>query len=261
LRSALALNDTGQGGPVFQPERESMNKKQNRRAIEKEILADERKKNSTPEMKKRIAYHEAGHTGIAWMFGQLSDITAISMTTTLLHSACVKIYDLDYKTYCQIGEKTPSWLSFQLKRQMLRLLAGIASESRISDAYGESWLDAELDEDCWTLNEANDLNRAIRIAKAACGDDLELPTQWFGNKSLNYLRRMAAWTDEALAHPRLWAVVTALAEELVNVKRRMSGERACRIMEKAWGETYTIPYLEMGAKWERRFTVKIEGNQ
>lgn len=88
---------------------------------------------------------------------------------------------------------------------------------------------------------------AVAVAKALYGDN--------GN-AWRFVQRMSSWTDEALGQPRLWAVVEALAERLQTVKTRMSGGRVEKIMTKAWGGPYGLPYMDMGRKWRRRFAVQ-----
>jgi hypothetical protein len=69
---------------------------------------------------------------------------------------------------------------------------------------------------------------------------------------------MAAWTDEAFSHPKLWAVVVALAERLMTIKTRMCGTRVCDIMDNAWNEEAAVPYLKMGPTWRRRFQEEVQ---
>lgn len=92
-------------------------------------------------------------------------------------------------------------------------------------------------------DSGEDINRALQAARIVCGDN---------GHAWRMLRMVAAWTDEAMMHPRLWAVAVALGEELTIVKRRMSGSRVCQIMSKAWGETCGLPYREMGRQWRKR---------
>jgi len=98
-------------------------------------------------------------------------------------------------------------------------------------------------------DETLDLTRARRIAEALYGET---------GRAWAYLRRMAEWTDEAASDPRLWRVIAALAERLV-IAKTLGRDRAWAIMETAWGDSDSLPILEMGRKWRRRFLCKRMG--
>ncbi len=106
---------------------------------------------------------------------------------------------------------------------------------------------ALLEEDDWESSKTHDLSRAVSLAKAWCGDN---------GHAYRMLRRVAAWTDEALADPRLWAATTALAERLRTTRTRLSASTAIRIMDRAWGKAKGRPLEEMGRKWQRRFLAR-----
>jgi hypothetical protein len=209
----------------------------------------------TPERKREIAYHEAGHAAIQWMFGNANNIDHISMYGTIDFSAIVRTreYDfikliLDSPNTEPIDKLPPTMqnvLRIQAKQRMMHDLAGYGTEGKLNPVDDWHWLDIQLDEGEWEYSEGDDINRAVKVAKAVCGDN--------GN-AWRMLRKMAAWTDEAILHPRLWAVIDALAKQLVTVKKRMGGIKAYRIMEKAWGENTGLPYMDMGRQWRRRFT-------
>lgn len=138
-------------------------------------------------------------------------------------------------------------MEIHVKQQMMHYLAGYAVESKLAPPEAVSWLDKNLEEGEWEDSDGEDLNKAVHLAKRLCGDNGHV---W------RMVRRMASWTDEALSHPRLWAVVEALSEQLLTVKTRMCGKRARRIMDKAWGENPLLPYMEMGQLWRRRFPLQ-----
>jgi len=195
----------------------------NRRELLKGLRATQ-----TPERKRATAHHEAAHAAVAFMFG--GTIESIDMRNSLDQKACV---------YSRCNFFPPE------KPQIMVYLAGPATEWRLApdDAHYGHWLEMCLDETQYE-DGPGDLTKAQRIAKPLRG-------------GRQLLRRMAAWTDEALAHPRLWAVVAALAEQLLTVKTRMSGKRAQRIMADAWGEGAGPPVMEMGPQWQRRFYIKL----
>ena len=208
------------------------------------------------ETKRETAYHEAGHAAILWMFGNAHEIVLIKMKGTAGRCAQVRrrLYDL-VKAILDGPRATPFdglnpvaryVVRMHAQREMLYRLAGYATEGKLSPPDSMHWLETALEEGEWEWNEEEDLSKAVKLANAVCGDN--------GNAG-RMLRRMASWTDEALSHPRLWGVVEALAEQLATVKGRMSGHKAYLIMKEAWGEG-TLPYLEMGRRWRRRFCLR-----
>jgi hypothetical protein len=207
----------------------------------------------TPEQKRAVAYHEAGHAAIKFMFGIHYDIVHIDMRGTLARKASIRTQGVDWASIIgglprDLPGDIKSMHILVGKRLMMHHLAGYAAQHRVCPSEYGSWLDEQIDMNGLDWNEVDphdthDMARAVRIAKAIRGDN--------GN-AWRSLRQMAAWTDEALSHPKLWAVVVALAEQLVAIKTRMSGNRICDIMGNAWEEG-DVPYLKMGPQWRRRF--------
>lgn len=213
----------------------------------------------TPEQKRAVAYHEAGHAAMKFMFGIHYDIVHIDMLGTLARKASIRTEGVHWAPIPidlpnDLPNEIRSMNILQGKRLMMDNLAGYAAEHRVCPSEYGTWLDDQLDMGgCdWSEDDPHDIHdmaRAVRIAKAIRGDN--------GN-AWRLLRQMAAWTDEALSHPKLWAVVVALAEQLVAIKTRMGGNRVCDIMDNAWKEEAGTPFLDMGPKWQRRFYVKIQ---
>jgi hypothetical protein len=205
----------------------------------------------TPERTRATAYHEAGHAAIKFLFGEQYNIHFIDIRGNVENAAYVRTRGegplADGNGFHEADPATRWFIKINTKGSMMFDLAGYAAQHRVSteDYDGLHWLDTELDDPEWECIEIHDINRAVTRAKTLHGDT--------GN-AWRLLRQMARWTDEALAHPRLWAVVVALAERLATAKRRMSGDTVCRIMDGAWGKG-TLPYIEMGSKWRRRFSV------
>ena len=202
------------------------------------------------ELDKRFsAYHEAGHAAMQFMFGNHNAIVFIDMVGDLNQHAFIRSRESDFTEALttELPKDIRRILLLQAERRIMCDLAGETAENLAKPLGCPDWLDAYLNaieyEDGEPLPE---ITRAINIAKLACGDN--------GN-ALRFLRRMAKWTDEALAHSRLWAVVEALAEQLTLVKIRMSGSRACGVMENAWGNPGSLPYMVMGPRWRRRFSM------
>ena len=211
------------------------------------------------EERREIAYHEAGHAAMHWMFGDFDAIHHIDMRGGFGFHAAVVSQKLNIK-------KLSSWyprtlLQFQAKQQIMGLLAGHAAENLLGGGDVESWISCRMqereelseDHDPFLWDKGTDLYHAFEIAKVVHGDN---------GLAVRMIRRVATWTDEALSHPRMWAVVEALAAQLMNIKTRMSGRRAERIMLRAWGVLYEgIPFLTMGRKWKRRFTINLKDTE
>jgi hypothetical protein len=176
-----------------------------------------------------------------WVFGLAGDIVDINMRGTFGNHAIVRSRLFNPAIY----EEMPGLHRLHVKQRMMYLLAGYAAASRFSDRANATWLDDCLDE--WECVKGDDLHQAFDLAKSVWGDN--------GN-AWRMLRRMASWTDEALSNPRLWAVVNALAEQLLTVKTRISGNRVCKTMNDVWGEIANLPYMEMGRHWRRRFSFR-----
>jgi hypothetical protein len=204
--------------------------------MNKRKLLQELIESQSADDKRRTAYHEAGHASMLFMFGELSALLHISMRSTLDHKASVVV-------------RRPSNMGFkpQAQRWMMFDLAGYAAVSRLSNPPDATWLEARLDEGEWEYSEDEDIHKAVNTAKVICGDN---------NRAWKMLRRMASWTDEAVSHPQLWALVEALAAQLLAAKTRISGNRAERIMDDAWRGPSGLPYMEMGQRWKRRFSIK-----
>jgi hypothetical protein len=206
---------------------------------------------------KEIAYHEAGHAAMQWMCGQSHHISAIRM---IQHAPAVVVESTpsDIQSLRLFSELTPENrkpIRIKAEQVLMFLLAGFATEPKLKPAFfaavpkqlfpGPLWYEMQLL--AMGADEAEslcDIRKALILANTVCGDE---------QKARRMVRVIAGWTDEALAHPRLWAVVEALGEELLAIKTRMSGKCACQIMEKAWGGNDALPYMEMGAVWRRRF--------
>jgi hypothetical protein len=211
----------------------------------------------TPEQKRVVAYHEAGHAAMMFMFRMHYNIVSIDMQGTLAVTGEVRTAEPDawIPVIRDLSPDVPSDLRSEFildgKRLMMVYLAGYAAEHRLCPSANGHWLEEQFNTAEWDESDPHDrhdIARAIRIAKALRGDN---------RNATRLLRQMGAWTDEAFSHPKLWAVVVALAEQLVAVKTRMGGNRVCKIMDNAWNEA-GVPCLKMGRKWRQRFSMKAQ---
>lgn len=213
------------------------------------------RKQTDVQAKRRYAYHEAGHATIHWMFGESSNIAFIDMQGYYGAWAFVQARRRNIPATVQYFDQTDALTRqmtiLQAKQWLVHDLAGYAAQSRVDQELGGTWLDSLLDEGEWQYCDSHDISRAVCASNALYGN---------GGNAWRFLRQMAFWTDEALDHPRLWAVVESLAERLQAVKTRISGRRVLDIMEKAWPDA-VLPVMEMGQKWRRRFgvTARKEG--
>lgn len=206
--------------------------------------------------KREIAYHEAGHAAITWLFGKFSDLQFIDMQGSDEALAFVNtradlmaIVEQHPEQYRNASAEMQRVIRLQSKMRMMFNLAGFAAENRVQPPEsGWHWLEELMADDCWVLCEGHDLLCATRLARAIHGPN--------GN-AIRFLKRMATWTDEAFAEPRLAAAVDALADRLVRVKTRLDGPAAVRTMDRAWGNPTALPYLELGRKWRRRFAFSL----
>jgi hypothetical protein len=211
-------------------------------------LTPERLSEIETQLRRRAAYHEAGHAAILWMFASHHDLHFIDMRGYGGFTAFVRVDRVLWFQGCELQDKTTKRVAtLAAQKYVMYDLAGFAAEARFDGHSGSVWLDDLLDMDEWECDDTHDVHRAVQVSNALCGDN---------GHAWRFVKRMASWTDEALAEPRLWAVVESLAERLQMVKTRISGSRVADVMAKAWGEPSGLPWKKMGTKWRRRLTVK-----
>ncbi len=211
-------------------------------------LTSEERKQMEADFKRSLAYHEAGHAAMYWVFGHLLEF--VDMRGNRKNAAFVRSRPLwfgRFETVRNMPETVRHANRLGCQRECMVRLAGYAAQSRVDDELrGEVWyLDILLDCEEWEYDEDHDINRAVSAAKGFYGDN---GTAW------RLLKRMASWTDEAFNHPQLWAGVESLAERLQSVRRRISGGRVFGILNKAWPDA-KLPCLNMEKKWRRRFVL------
>ena len=200
-----------------------------------------------------VAYHEAGHAAMQWLFGGLDNLAFIDMRGNEKVHASVRTSRLNLARLIPdmgTGRKLPKpyrdFIKVMAQQQMMFDLAGPAAEKRVSEPDGfQHWLEPDLELGDFENRTDEDIPRAFFIARAACG----------GKEKAAYkmLNLMAEWTDEALSNPRFWSAIETLAEELVSVKSRIAGERVIRILDEAWGEVKDPILPGMGPQWQERF--------
>ena len=205
------------------------------------------RKQADVQARRRYAYHEAGHATIHWMFGESSNIAFIDMQGYYGAWAFVQARRRNIPATVQCFDQTDAatrkMTILQAKQWLIHDLAGYAAQSRVDHDLGSNWFKVILEESGWECFDDHDLHRAVCASKALCGN---------GSHAWRLLRQMASWTDEALDHPRLWAVVESLANRLQTVKTRISGRRVMSIMDKACPDA-VLPVMDMGHNWRRRF--------
>lgn len=213
-------------------------------------LTPKRLSENETQLRRRAAYHEAGHAAILWMFASHHDIHFIDMRGNGHFTAFVRVDRVMWFQGCELQDKTMKRLAtLAAQKYVMYDLAGFAAEARLDGDSGSVWLDDLLDMDEWECNDTHDFHRAVQVSKALFGDN---------GHARQFVKRMASWTEEALADPQLWSVVESLAERLQTVKTRIFGGRVADIMAKAWGEPSGLPWRKMGTKWRRRLTSKSD---
>ena len=230
----------------------------------------------TEQERREVVYHEAGHVSMHWLFGTLSDLAYIDIRGSGYFPAVVVsrgIDAIDMIEGCDRRDKQALGLvEIKARQSVMYHLAGFAAEDRVKyvppggaeirvtmnklivQSEGGSELPlwfADLlygDPNELLAEDDYDFMRAVNTAKALYGETEE---------SQRFLREMAQWTDEALSHPRLWAVVESLAERLQTITTKLSAQSAIKIMSDAWGDRSGVPYEQMGQKWQRRFRLGV----
>jgi len=200
-----------------------------------------------------IIYHEAGHTAILFMFGQVFNIERVNVTGKGPVAASVEWRALDTLTWLDLYGASTSALYQQIRVNKLKwatmlCLAGYAAEKHVNPHGDWIWFDDLLECPEWCWDGTEDFAKALNLAKMLYGDT---------GRARHFLRRMNDWTEEALHDPRLWAVVEAVAKRLLTTKRRVGGRKLFDITTEAFGESHGLPYMEMGRNWRRRFRLDI----
>jgi hypothetical protein len=206
--------------------------------------------------RRGTAYHEAGHAVILWAFGggeldyidmgRASDADAMAQVQAYVQSSVQRV-DVMVKLS---SDQSIRWrLVHEAKRRVMYTFAGWISEG--IDSGQLVGLKGEYTREGWCY----DWDKAIATGRAV-----------YGCTQVNrFLHRMAAWTLDAVTHPRIWPVIAALAERLQSATSRMYRREAYEVMDAAWGEgrktqsyypwerEMSLPCLSMGPQWRRRF--------
>lgn len=198
---------------------------------------------------QRIAYHEAAHCVLPFLLRHRGSIDYIDMGCKKDKFACVSLKSVT------ISKKTA-------RREMISVLLGPAAEQkrrgklfesgeillRRSTPRGHIYFESQA----WDGDE----NQVQSLAAMSLGyrthDWMDREdAQDVMNKISRVMVRCATWTVELIAEPRVWQVVSGLADRL-EPEMVMDGATAWKIMEESWGECSGLPLKKLGRKWSRR---------
>lgn len=199
---------------------------------------------------QRIAYHEAGHCVLPFILQRRSSIKRIDMRCKRDCLAAVVMSS----NVC-VSKDTA-------RREITSVLLGPAAErKRRGKPFGsaENFLRKSTPKGHTTFE--SDL----------CNHDVDLISIWAGmflgyrgldwldgenpqavaNKIGRVLVCCATWAIELIEEPRVWRVVSGLADKL-KPEMVMDAATAWKIMEESWGECSGLPLKKLGRKWSRR---------
>ena len=186
---------------------------------------------------RRHSVHETGHAVVGWLMGH--EIEFIRMIGSGTFSAFVRF---DFQ---------PSTLLRHRLQNIAIDLAGPAAEARLSPPRAEGEMDWLQDLDESSLDQGDsDWKSLWELANMGGVSN---------RKAFGTVRRVAKWVDELLDIPRVWNLVEKLAGAL-KYGETMDGSDVAKLLEKEWGEggSSSMPVLDLGRKWRRRFEVTRE---
>lgn len=109
----------------------------------------------TPKRRREIAYHEAGHAAILWMFGLADTIVHVNMLGTIENNAVIRTRAFEMISLARSSPFQPpfhellprdqAYLRLQARQEMMFDLAGYATESKLNPTeYDGDWFDIKL---------------------------------------------------------------------------------------------------------------------
>lgn len=185
--------------------------------------------------RKDTEFHEAGHAAMLFFFGNSENFRGIDMNPSGNYVAAVLD---DYMITKFRGAAMAHLMGF---------LAGPCVDS-LRGLLGKDWLNELLNNQSQMESRTSDISAAVEIAAV-----YHYHADYVAQRRM--LRTAAKWTEEALSHPRLWAVVEALAKRLKR-HQTMAAYVAWQIMGDAFGPCDGTPYKSFGKQWQRRFSIR-----
>lgn len=209
------------------------------------------------ERRKASAYHEAGHAAVLFFLGSRDEVQFIDMVGNRKNSAFIRRQGFSPTSSVSLLQNLPPNIQrmFVTHRIMFDL-AGAFAEDKLKPA-GLDMLSLLDELDCNHSGHDADEN-CCDYGTALAAARIVYPDSERG--AYRFLNTVARWTTEAIAEPRLWRVVEAVAARLLRA-RRISGETAFAIADKAWGESTRCPMLKSDRKWKRRLVLKLQPNR
>ena len=197
------------------------------------------------EWRRDLAYHEAGHAAMYFFFFKLGDLCHIDMVPSRGFEARVVTSDVSMSWLCSDASVPMGLRKLNATKVIMQRLAGPCAENRVT-RHNKEWFR-------WPVlrreGKGGDFAQAMEAAKLVYAD---------ADQADQFAEQIAAWTEEALTIPRLWAVVKALAKQLESVDLLEAAD-ALATMTTAWGDGDLPPYMDVGSEWRRRFSVPEEG--
>ena len=191
--------------------------------------------------RRETAHHEAGHAVMDWLWWRENHLIKIDMRPTNTRKAVV--YSRN-RLDLIIGPGTDRTTAIGA---IMLWLSGPAAGNRFCSDGGD-WFEREISDYFDEIHDSTaDICRAVKVAQSIYGEN---GTGW-----LKFLRTIAKWTDEAISHPRVWSMVSALGMKL-ETQNTMTASSAIKIIEHACGNerdwNEPIRLRRLGPNWKRR---------
>lgn len=189
----------------------------------------------TDNERKAIAYHEAGHLASFWFMGKKDEFN----TVTITRRGGFVLTNKHVFSAARIRRSQKSLAKVLATRGIIHMLAGPYAENKATDQFEHWRVYLHLEDNS---SKQSDIARATELDKAY---DVA------NRRPSGLIKRAAQWTEECINDGHIWRVVEALANQLMKVDE-MTNSQSWEIMQSAWGNGGTPPYMHMGYKWRNR---------
>lgn len=202
-----------------------------------------------------IAYHEAGHAAMVFFYGK-NWIEYIDLRADESKPPRVRMLEYTPDDIAAFQKDDMRNATNHAKMYIMIKFAGPAAQCSVDvdsvEGYDDfhKWFNEEVNayERCGWQSSPCDFTDACEAAKALHGSR--------GRKWFQFMRQVADWSNELILHPRMDAIVDALANTLLR-EQFVKGETAWEIMTNAWGYD-GCPLSSFERKWRRRVAVPVD---